>query len=112
MDKVKHYRKLVRDMLTEIADRFRRNSNWEIIEAFDEEHGQYLLFTDGWEGEHRDYGCFMHLEVKIDGKIWLRRDGTDLDIGQDLLDEGVPKSDIVLAFHSPRKREWTGFAVA
>ena len=112
MDKIKKNRKLVREILTDIADSFRRNSHWEIIEAFDEEHGQYLLFTDGWEGEHRDYGCFMHLEVKEDGKIWLRRDGTDLDIGQQLLDENIPKSDIVLAFHSPQKREWTGFAVA
>ena len=112
MDNVIKHRQLVRNMLAEIADTFRRNSNWEIIEAFDEEHGQYLLFTDGWQGEHRDYGCFMHLEVKQDGKIWLRRDGTDLDIGQQLLDENVAKSDIVLAFHSPQKRERTGFAVA
>ena len=111
MDKVKKYKKLIRDMLTEIADRFRRNSDWEILEAFDEEHGQYLLFTDGWRGSVRDYGCFMHIEVKLDGKIWLRRDGTDLDIGQDIIDEGVPKSDVVLAFHSPVRREMTGFAV-
>lgn len=54
----------------------------------------------------------MHLEVKQDSKIWLRRDGTDLDIGQQLLDENVAKSDIILAFHSPQKRERTGFAVA
>ena len=112
MDNVTKYRQLVRSLLTDIADTFRRNSNWEIIEAFDEEHGQYLLFTDGWQGEHRDYGCFMHLEVKPNGKIWLRRDGTDLDIGQQLVDENVAKEDIVLAFHSPKKRERTGFAVA
>ena len=73
MDKVKKNRKLVREILTDIADSFRRNSHWEIIEAFDEEHGQYLLFTDGWEGEHRDYGCFMHLEVKEDGKNIIQR---------------------------------------
>ena len=38
------------------------------------------LFTDGWKGNSRDYGCFMHFEVKDDGKIWLRRDGTDLNV--------------------------------
>jgi hypothetical protein len=112
MDSVIKHKDLVRKMLSELASHFRQNKRWEILEAFDEERGQYLLFTDGWQGETRDYGCFMHLEVKPDGKIWLRRDGTDFDIGQQLLDEGVAKSDLVLAFYPPHIREQTGFAVA
>jgi hypothetical protein len=112
MDNVTKHKQLVKRLLTEIADRFRQSNRWEIMEAFDEERGQYLLFTDGWQGEQREYGCFMHLEVKPNGKIWLRRDGTDLDIGQQLLDEGVAKSNLVLAFHSPRTREWSDFAVS
>ena len=103
---------IVRELIENIADRFRKNSDWEILSALDDERGQYLLFTDGWKGENRDYGCFMHIEVKPDGKIWVRRDGTDLDFGQQLLDENIPKSSIVLAFHSPKMREWSDFAVA
>lgn len=105
-------RVLVRNMLSEIADHFRKGKRWEIMEIYDEERGQYLLFTDGWRGEKREYGCFLHVEVKPDGKIWLRRDGTDLDFGQQLLDEGVPKNNLVLAFHSPRMREQSDFATA
>ena len=112
MDKVKKYKKTVRSLIEEMADSFSRNSDWEILSALDDERGQYLLFTDGWAGEKRDYGCFMHVEVKPNGKIWLRRDGTDLDFGQQLVDEKIPKSDIVLAFHSPKMREWSDFAVA
>lgn len=112
MDKVTHYRNLVRSLLSEIAATFRKSKQWEILEIYDEERGQYLLFTDGWTGDSRNYGCFMHLEVKADGKIWLRRDGTDLEIGQSLLDEGVPKSDIVPAFRSPNSRLYMGYAVS
>lgn len=112
MDKVTKYKNMVRQMLQEIANRFRSNTTWEILEAYDEEHGQYLLFTDGWKEDVRDYGCFMHLEVKNDGKIWIRRDGTDLDIGGQLVEEGVPKSDIVLGFRSPMLRELSDFAVS
>lgn len=112
MDKVNKYKQIVRTLIEDIADRFRRNSDWEIISALDDERGQYLLFTDGWKGENRDYGCFMHIEVKSNGKIWVRRDGTDLDFGQQLLDENIPKSSIVLAFQSPKMREWSDFAVA
>ena len=112
MDQVTKYRKIVRRLLHEMAETFRNNSNWELIEAFDEEHGQYLLFTDGWNGDDRDYGCFMHIEVKNDGQIWIRRDGTDLDIGSQLLEEGIPKKHIVLAFFPMSMREQSDFALA
>lgn len=112
MDTVVKHKNLVRKLLLEIADRFRESNRWEILEAFDEEHGQYVLFTDGWQGEKREYGCFLHVEVKENGRIWIRRDGTDLDFGQQLLDEGILKSDLVLGFHSPSMREQSDFAVA
>ncbi len=109
MDKVNHYRKLVRSALEEIATDF-KNGRWEVLESYDEKRGQYLIFLDSWKDEKRDYGCVMHIEVKDNGKIYLRRDGTDLDIGQQLLDEGVPKSDMVIGFHSPAMRAMTDFA--
>lgn len=111
MDKVKTYRALIKKILSEIAADFRKSGQWEILEAYDDERGQYLLFTDGWKGNSRDYGCFMHFEVKDDGKIWLRRDGTDLNVGQMVLDENVPKSDIVPAFRSPSMRKYMGYAI-
>ena len=51
MDTVVKHKNLVRKLLLEVADRFRESNRWEILEAFDEEHGQYLLFTDGWQGK-------------------------------------------------------------
>ncbi|HEX6384245.1 MAG TPA: element excision factor XisI family protein, partial [Anaerolineae bacterium] len=36
----------------------------------------------------------------------------EIDIANELVKSGVPKEDIVLAFHAPYKREYTGFAVA
>ncbi len=113
MDQVIKYRQLIRDMLHDIAASFRNNSDWEVLEAYDDEHGQYILFTDGWnDDDERDYGCFMHIEVKPDGKIWLRRDGTDLDIGAQLLEKEIPKQHIVLAFQPPSIRVFTDFALA
>jgi hypothetical protein len=44
--------------------------------------------------------------------VWLRYDGTDLEIGLALLQKGVLASDLVLAFHSPRMRIYTGYATA
>jgi hypothetical protein len=52
----------------------------------------------------------MHIDIK-NGKIWIQHDGTEVGIATILLEEGVPKDDIVLAFHSPDMREFTEFAV-
>jgi XisI protein len=67
----------------------------------------------GWYQNKREYLPFVHLDVKSDGKIWIQHDGTDLVLAQWLLDKGVPKKDIVLAFHAPASREMIpDFAVA
>mgnify|MGYP006271602887 CR=1 FL=1 len=78
----------------------------------DHEAGHYLLFSNGWKGTRRVYGCFLHIDLAADGKVWLQHDGTDLVIAQMLLNQGVPKSELVLAFHHPSMRKDTGLAVA
>lgn len=50
------------------------------------------------------------LSIK-DGKFWIHWDGTEEGIATELVEMGVPKEDIVLAFHAPYKRPYTGFAV-
>jgi len=50
--------------------------------------------------------------VKIkDGKIWSERDGTEIGVANELVEAGVPKQDIVLAFNAPYKRKFTELAV-
>ena len=53
----------------------------------------------------------VHLDI-IDGKIWIQRDGTEDGIATDLEAAGIPKSDIVLAFHPQRLRKYTEYAVS
>jgi len=77
----------------------------------DREQDHYLLMLVGWEGIRREHGCLVHVDL-IDGKFWIQRDGTERGIAQELLDAGVPKSRIVLAFRSLRKRQLTDFAVS
>jgi hypothetical protein len=53
----------------------------------------------------------MHFDLKGD-KIWIQADGTDLILAEPLVEKGVPKEDIVLAFHAPYRRPYTGCAEA
>ncbi|MDB9311899.1 XisI protein [Spirulina sp. CS-785/01] len=71
----------------------------------------YLLISFGWNGDRRVHSTILHLRV-VEGKFWVERDETEEGITQDLLDRGVPKEDIVLAFYHPEDRKLTEFAIA
>jgi hypothetical protein len=45
-------------------------------------------------------------------KVWIKKDGTETGVTQELLQAGVPKEDIVLGFYRPERRAITEFTVA
>ncbi len=47
-----------------------------------------------------------------DGKVWVQHDGTYHGIANDLVEAGIPKDHIVLAFKPPAVRHLTGFAIS
>ncbi len=113
MDKVKKYKTIVRKMVEDIGKL--GSSSYDDIETqiiTDDEHGHYLLYSSGWVNQSRTYGCYVHVDVKPDGKVWLQHDGTNLVVGQELLNKGVSKKDLVVGFEPPIYRKETGFAVA
>ncbi len=113
MDKLTRYKKLVKNIVSEIGQTpGGAVHNLEMQTIIDDKNGQYLLYNNTWDGEKRLYGCFLHLEVRDNGKIWIHHDGTDLVVGEMLLENKVPKQDIVLGFRAPIVRIDSGFAVA
>ncbi|HTL88332.1 MAG TPA: element excision factor XisI family protein [Leptolyngbya sp.] len=64
----------------------------------------------GWEDQQRIVNLILHFDIK-DGKIWIQHHGTEIAIAQVLKQQGVLASDIVLGFHSPFKRQFSGYAV-
>ncbi len=77
---------------------------------FDTEHDHYQLVYVGWPDSKRVYGTVLHLDI-IDGKIWVQQDGTEVGIGNELVELGVPKKDIVSGFNPPKLRHYTDFAL-
>ena len=111
MDRAPDFASVIRQALQAHADFVGPVEGQEAVFAFDEERGEYLLLYQGWDGIRRIHHVLLHLELR-DGKIWVQYDGTEEGIATDLLDRGVPAERIVLAFHHPRKRQFTEFAVA
>ena len=108
---IEHYRQCVQRLLSERAQRARIQPNaqeYEVQTIFDTEQDHYQLLYVGWRGNKRDFGCILHLDIK-GGKIWIQHDGTEIGIANQLVEMGVPRQDIVLAFHEPAVRSLTGF---
>ncbi len=63
----------------------------------------------GWHQDNRIKRNVIHVRLK-NQKIWIEEDWTEDGIATDLLQAGVQREDIVLAFHPPRLRQFTEFA--
>ncbi|NMF67521.1 XisI protein, partial [Brasilonema octagenarum UFV-OR1] len=97
---VEKYRQHIRYLLCERQKRASMSRNYEEYEVqtiFDEQQDHYQLLYVGWRGNKRDFGCILHLDIK-DGRIWIQHDGTEEGIANRLVEMGVPKQDIILAF--------------
>jgi hypothetical protein len=113
MEKIKNYKFIVTTLVKEIAS-WVNDEPIETQSILDQENGHYLLFSVGWyENNQREYAPFLHIDVKENGKVYLQHDGTDLKIALMLVERGIQKTDIVLAFHAPQRRQFVeGFAMA
>jgi hypothetical protein len=111
MDKLEKYRNIVEKVINEYAAIPYAYGDIERRTMFDREKDSYLLYIVGWNNRGRIHGINIHIDI-IGGKIYIQHDGTEDGIATDLEAAGVPKSDIVLAWHEPELRKYTEYAVA
>ncbi len=97
-----NYPEIVKNSIQKYAEKCGEDS--EKIES-----DVYLLLVTGWQDEKRIYWFPIHIKIK-DGKIWIERDFIEEGLANELVELGVPKSDIVLGLRSPYVRQFTGFA--
>ncbi|AFY74778.1 XisI protein [Synechococcus sp. PCC 7502] len=112
MDKLATYRQIICNVLNRYIDVNYANVNAKNKAAFDPKTDEYIVISVGWDKNHRCvHGCLIHIEI-IDGLVWVQRDGTESIVTNELVEAGIPKSDIVLGFQEPSFRQYTGYAVA
>ncbi len=113
MDKLMRYRNLIKQILSAYVELDRRQPDpgVETLLIADEQRDHYQLFELGWSQRRRVRNLRVYARL-IEGKFWIEYDMTEEGIATELLHEGVPKEDIVLAFHAPEMRPLTEFAAA
>ena len=112
MEKIEKYRQAIREILNKEAATTPSNlPNVENQIIFDAANNHYLLLEVGWQGDEMVHSCVLHFDIRAQ-KIWIQQDLTERGIAHDLMEKGIAKSEIVLAYHAPYRRASAGFAVA
>jgi hypothetical protein len=78
---------------------------------FDHHRDRYLVMMIGWDGPRRIHEPLLHVDLQ-GGKFWIQHDGTEEGIARRLVEAGVPKERIVLAWRPAEVRKYGEYAVA
>jgi len=111
METVKQYREIIQRIIGNYAQYRSARGDVQVEVIFDEANDHYELIYAGWNGPYRIHGSVVHIDIRQE-KIWIQHDGTEGSIAEELVEAGVTRDRIVLAFKPPEIRPHTGFAVA
>jgi XisI protein len=111
MDKLTYYPEVIKRILTDYVELTNLHSHLNIEQFLivDEAKAHYIWMNLGWQNGDRVTGMTVYVRIR-DHKFWIEEDLTENGIANDLVQAGVPPEDIVLAFHEPKMRQYTGFA--
>jgi hypothetical protein len=110
MDRVEEYRNTIERILEAHHRIPYGHGELESKLIIDPERNNFVLMVVGWDGKRRVHGCVTHVEI-IKDEIWIHRDGIEQGITDELVASGIPKNKIVLAFHPPNVRQYTGYGI-
>lgn len=110
MERLERYRQIVRRLVEEYASYKPAHGEIETEAVIDPARDHYEVMHVGWDGPRRVHGSVVHVDI-IGGKVWVQYDGTTRPVAEELVAAGVPREDIVLAFHPSDVRPLTGFGV-
>ncbi len=77
----------------------------------DAPHLHFQLMLLGWKDGERIFSLLFHADI-IDQKIWIQEDNLAYSVAERLLEKGISKKEIVLAYFSATHRQYTEYAVS
>lgn len=102
MDKLAKYRGIIKNIV-EYYGKFQSSVGAvETYSVIDEKTDNYFIVDVGWLAFGRQHAMPVHIRIK-DGKVRVEADGTDQEIVQQLIDEGIDENDIILGWEKPNE---------
>ena len=91
------HREVVKQVLLHYAQLRPSHGQIRLDVVFDETHDHYALMQVGWQRGRRVRGNVVYVTLQKD-KIYIEYDGIEQGIFHDLIAQGIPPEQIVLAF--------------
>jgi len=113
MEKIEFLRKSILSAMTEYA-KYLEGANVPKVAysvLSDEKHDRYQLLAIGWDKNDRIYSVIFHADI-VGGHVWIQEDNTQDGFANLLLEKGVNKKEMVLAYYPDYHQQYTEFAVA
>lgn len=111
--KIKKYERIILFFLSKNQILSNEPEAYQRFIISDKINHHYQLLANGWATPNRYINTILiHLQIKENAKIWLLENNTEIRVAEELVRLGVPKEDIVLGFHPPQLREFSGYAVS
>lgn len=110
MDKLDRYQEAVKALILDYAQYKPSIGEIEPEVVFDIDRDHYELMMVGWRRTSRVHGSVIHMDIR-NGKVWIQHNGTEGDLGEELMELGVAREDIVLGYCQPEVRYHTGYAL-
>ena len=100
MDRIENYRQILEKVVKRHAQFQPANGNIQTHAVCDRETDEYMVIDSGWnEKGRRIYDVVLHFRLQ-DGIVHVERDNTDAEVVRELLDSGIAKDDLILAYNA------------
>ncbi len=113
MERVTYLQNKIHDTLEDYLKDLRQPSNKDIefIAVEDTKSNHFQIIAMGWEKYKRTFNLLFHLDI-IGDKIWVQEDKMEYSIAERLVERGISKEEIVLAYFPDYHRVYTEYAVS
>jgi len=91
------YRDIIKQLILRYAQLRPSHGNIRLDAVFDETHDHYAIMQAGWDRSRRVSGDLLYVVLR-DHKVHIEYDGIGYGISDELVADGIPEHDIVLAY--------------
>lgn len=112
MENTNFFIEKIQEVIKEYLQNLRQPSNQHItfVPVIDMKDLHFQIIGYGWENNRRVFNLLFHLDI-IEGKIWIQEDKMEYSIAEKLVEKGIPKKQIVLAYFPDYHRKYTEYAI-
>jgi XisI protein len=106
MDTIVSYRNIIKKIILSYAQLRPSHGDIRLDPVFDEANDRYALMQVGWDKQRRVRGNLIYITIQavgvaspVEHRVFVEYDGTETGVTDELVEAGIPRDNIILAFH-------------